>query len=252
MTWTANPSDKDAAISLSGGNLIVTSSGFDVYVRGTESASSGKYYWEIEITNDASSFAFGLGLANGSAALNSWPGSVANNAVITFSHNPQWDMSGGSSGAASGFTEPNVVGIAVDITAELIWITTNGTTWYGSNSSGNPATGANGFNWAALNAGPYYPLIGCGTGDIATIKPSSASWSRSPPSGFGELGPGGGGGPTAKENTGLHHIEAGSPMGKKTNGLLHPIKHGIVGWRKGFILPKREIIRVTHTSKRAA
>lgn len=49
---------------------------------------------------------------------------------------------------------------------------------------------------------------------------------------------GGGGGPTAQENTGLHHVECGSPMGKKTNGILHPIRHGIVGqqrsvkWRK--------------------
>jgi hypothetical protein len=57
----------------------------------------------------------------------------------------------------------------------------------------------------------------------------------------------------AKLNTGLHHVEAGSPLGKKSNGLLHPIRHGIVGWRRGLILPKREIIRprVTHTRRAA-
>lgn len=59
-------------------------------------------------------------------------------------------------------------------------------------------------------------------------------------------------GSTAKLNSGLHHIDEGSPMGKKTNGILHPIERGIVGWRKGLILPSRKIIRVSHTDKRAA
>lgn len=40
-----------------------------------------------------------------------------------------------------------------------------------------------------------------------------------------------GGGATVQLNSGLHHIECGSPMGKKTNGILHPIQHGIVGER---------------------
>lgn len=56
---------------------------------------------------------------------------------------------------------------------------------------------------------------------------------------------------SAKENTGLHHIECGSPMGKKTNGILHPIRHGIVGWRRGLILPKKKLIRVSHTRRAA-
>lgn len=54
-----------------------------------------------------------------------------------------------------------------------------------------------------------------------------------------------GGGSSPKVISGLHHIEEGSPMGKRTNGLLHPIGKGWVGWRK-------KLIRVTHTIKRAA
>lgn len=55
--------------------------------------------------------------------------------------------------------------------------------------------------------------------------------------------PGGGG--TPQSISGLHHIEEGSPMGKRTNGLLHPIGKGWIGWRKG-------LVRVTYTTKRAA
>lgn len=63
---------------------------------------------------------------------------------------------------------------------------------------------------------------------------------------------GGGGGPAVNENSGIQHIECGSPMGRRSNGILHPIRHGIVGWRKGLIVPEKKLIRVTHTTKRAA
>lgn len=61
---------------------------------------------------------------------------------------------------------------------------------------------------------------------------------------------GGGGG--AKIISGLAHMGEGSPLGKRSNGLLQPIGKGWVGWKKGLLVPNRRIIRVTHTKKRAA
>lgn len=80
------------------------------------------------------------------------------------------------------------------------------------------------------------------------------SWSAPTYGGFAAAGleiKASGGAPAAKLNTGLHHIEVGSPLGKKSNGILHPIRHGIVGWRRELILPDRSIKRVTHTRRAA-
>lgn len=62
------------------------------------------------------------------------------------------------------------------------------------------------------------------------------------------IGGGGGPPPVAKGRVGLQAIGDGFTGALQRHGGLHPIGKGIIGWRKGLILPKR----VIHTVKRAA
>lgn len=79
-TW--NPSDKNASVTLSGGNLTATSSATGSYVgvRATNSLSSGKGYFEFSWNNfyavAGSAFSI-VGIGTSSASLSSYVGSTA-------------------------------------------------------------------------------------------------------------------------------------------------------------------------------
>ena len=65
-TW--NPSDKDAAITLTSGNLAVVSSSAFVACRANIGKSSGKWHWEVKITNGGGAI---IGIGNLTANINS-------------------------------------------------------------------------------------------------------------------------------------------------------------------------------------
>lgn len=72
-TW--NPADKNAGVTLSGGDLITTrASGTVAGVRATIGKSSGKWYFEIKCTSTSFNYDVFLGLANLSASLTALPG----------------------------------------------------------------------------------------------------------------------------------------------------------------------------------
>src|SRR4051812_32179605 len=65
-TW--NPSDKDAATSLSGGNLTMTY-GTNTGGRAIQALAAGKWYWEITVSGTAAA-ARGYGISKASAGYN--------------------------------------------------------------------------------------------------------------------------------------------------------------------------------------
>ena len=74
-TW--NPSDKDASVTLSGGNLVASSTSASwAAVRSTISKSSGKWYWEYTVTAIGNGHTQGIG--NSSATLANYVGQDAN------------------------------------------------------------------------------------------------------------------------------------------------------------------------------
>src|SRR6516164_6589714 len=136
-TW--NPSDAGANISLSGGNLIVSATSSTASsVRNTNSHSTGKYYFESTFANMPTSGSWGAGLANATYALT---GTSANAAVLFMS-------TGNSPFIINSITQFNlgasvsgdVVCVAVDIGAALIWVRRNSGNWNNSGTA-NPATG---------------------------------------------------------------------------------------------------------------
>lgn len=182
-TW--NPSDL-AQITLSGGNLSAQSTGTAAGVRHTSGHSSGKYYWEV------TTVAWGgtgteTGLATASATLAG--GGLAGQAVVTRSvggFNGSIYINGSYSGSQIGGPPSNaVIGIAVDLTAGLIWFrTAPAGNWNGS-STANPATGAGGISLGALAGNTLLPLFAAlsATEDV-TANFGGSAFTGAVPSGF--------------------------------------------------------------------
>lgn len=180
-TWS--PTDKDAAITLSNGNLTAasnTSSSTGV-VRGSASKSAGKLYFEQTSVTSAVTSHFGL--ANGSAGLTIHIGEDVNGWGYS-------DQLGGlirnnASNAASGFAGPatnDVVGIHVDFTNLKLYFRLNGTNL----GSMDPAAGTGGL---AFSAGSWFPAFSAANnGSAATLNVGASAFGTSPASGFSAWG----------------------------------------------------------------
>lgn len=187
-TW--NPSDKNSLITLSGGNLVAARSTLtgDVYasVRGTRSRSTGKRYFEVTVnTSAAGANSMGIGIATASFALTNLVGFHAESiGALSSGATPGIYFGGAVATAFGDYTAGDVICVAVDLDAELIWFRKNGGAWSGT--SGNPATGVGGTSFASLTP-PYFPAF---TGRNATATQVTANFgatafAQSVPSGFG-------------------------------------------------------------------
>lgn len=178
-TW--NPSDKNAGITLSNGNLTVSTSTTNyVQVRSTLGVSSGKHYWEFAyssvVLNDAM-----IGIANGSMSLanGNYVGLDSNGwGIYTPTGNK---LHAGANVAYGSVTGTGVIMIALDMDNGKIWWGLNGT-WF---NSGDPAAGTN----AAYTSGITGTMYACVT-VISTNEPTgtanfgATTMSYTAPSGF--------------------------------------------------------------------
>lgn len=190
---TLDPLKKSTNMVLSNGNLTaaVNNNGYENVLTDL-SVTTGKYYWEVTIDQLTSPIDLYLGLcaepSNGSynvpynsstfvpfAALRSSPG------------NRSVSPGGSTAGSAQPYTLGDVVGIAVDLDADKVWFSINGT-W---DVSADPATGANpGISNAGFGATPVYPFIGTDNDDgaiQATMAFSASQYAHSIPSGFSDF-----------------------------------------------------------------
>lgn len=167
-TW--NPSDKNADITLSNGNLTAHAAGAAIgNVRSIASKAAGKWYFEF--TQSAPSYESGLivGVANSSEA--SWPGGAGGNSlsymgagVIKFNNT--------TLASVTAYTYGNVIGVAFDRDAGTVSFYLNNTLLY-------TASGAN------VPSGSLFAIFGdlsSAVGVIANFGASSLTYA--PPSGF--------------------------------------------------------------------
>lgn len=180
LTW--NPLDKAANITLSAGNLVATTtSGSQGLVRATAAAVATKVYIEGIATVDTGNWSFGW--SNALQSLTAQLGSTANgfaangNGNVFFNNNVIGTI-------GTTFSQPNLMRIAVDFTAKLVWIAIGGAFWNNS-ATADPATGAGGYSLAGIAAGPYFATFGAaGTGaQILGGFGATATWFAAP-SGF--------------------------------------------------------------------
>jgi len=119
-TW--NPSDKNAGISPSNGNLSefgpATASG---KIRSTIGVSSGKWYWEFTTDTTAGPIA---GIANASSSLSAYTGSDANSYAYYSNGNKYNNGSNAAYGATFGAGD--IIGVALDMDAGTLSFYKNG------------------------------------------------------------------------------------------------------------------------------
>ena len=178
-TW--NPSDKNAGVTLSNGNLTMTTVTTNyVQARSTVGVTSGKWYWEVVYTSIVLSDAM-TGIANGSMSLatGNYVGLDANGwGVYTPTGNKLHNGANTAYGSACG---ANTIMCALDMDNGKVWWGLNGT-WF---NSGNPASGTN----AAYTTGITGTIYACST-VLSTNEPTltanfgATAQSYSAPSGF--------------------------------------------------------------------
>lgn len=179
-----NPSDKDAAITLSNTNHTATTASGDAGVRGTKSHSSGKWYIEFTATATGT-LRYAAGFARADQLLNT--GTLSHTACVTLGG--FFSPGGGSNvGALAG----HVIQIAIDLSAGLAWWRIDGGTWNGNGgASPDPATGTNGAVYTSgggLTAGdtlfPFCDMVSFGGTPITVINTGDSSFANAPPTGF--------------------------------------------------------------------
>lgn len=183
-TW--NPSDKNAAIDLSGNNLIATagaSASGGHSLRSTTGVTNGKWYWEIvlvaEISGGGSIFA---GIEISSGVLNDYIGLFVNTSSVG-NQNSVW-LNGGTIGNIGSWAAGGNVSIAYDKPNAKLWMRLNGGTW-NDTPGDDPATNTGGYDISALAAGTYMAAATVSTtGDSLLAKFSPANWTYAAPSGF--------------------------------------------------------------------
>lgn len=183
VSW--NPSDKDTYVTLSGGNLIAAAGGPVVSqgaVRAISGYSSGKYYWEETVDIWASGNT-GVGIALSSANLSTVPTNPVGAAILY--QGGTIYVNGSYSGVSMGArTAGQIIGIAIDVSAKLIWFRVAPSGNWNNSGTANPATGTGGISFSAL-VGAVYPLAAFNlVGDQITANFGGSAFSGTMPSGF--------------------------------------------------------------------
>lgn len=204
-TW--DPNYKLPTTTLTNGNLTVTpTANIHQLTRSTTTKSSGQFYFEYLLTMIFSSFT-GVGICNAAEPVNplgipgGLNGGVADfNAIGFYSADNQAIYFGGvqvsvgptnpqMSAEATGSRIGDVIGIAVDFTNQLFWVTSPamvlaGMPWNNSTTA-DPATGTGGISLSALNAGPYYVFYtDTAAGAVTTINFGQTAFTKPIPTGF--------------------------------------------------------------------
>lgn len=182
-TQSWNPADVNAALLLSGSNLIVTrSSAANAYTTGrARYACSGKKYWEVAVTaNGGFTPPFGLqGVVTASFSLSAGVGSATGGWGF---HTRDGDTYDQGTQNVLGYTAIGVgdtLMVAFDTSTGKLWFGRNGT-WY---ASGNPAAGT-GQQLTVPGGNTVYPaqsLYSSGTSNTANF---TGGFTYTPPTGF--------------------------------------------------------------------
>ena len=173
-----NPSDA-SGVTFSNANLTVTGTGVNTGARSTTGYSSGKYYAEFTVSTWTNTFT-GVGLSITGA---SFAGAPAGTMLVLRSGNLV--LNGSNTGSTLGLrASGNIIGMAVDFGANLIWFRVAPTgNWNGSGTA-NPATGVGGVSISALAGTKFSGAYTGASGEAITGNFGASAFSGSVPSGF--------------------------------------------------------------------
>ena len=179
-TWSTT--DKTASITLSGGNLVATATAGNQGIRSADKQITGKFYFELAFTLETGQA--NVGVASAGAALNN------GNALATcalYANNGLVFLNNVSTGVNLG-TRANgdIIGVAVDITNQLIWFRVAPSGNWNNNAAYAPG-GSGGISLASI-FGAGIPLYAytyfVSNAEVRTANFGDTAFSGTVPSGF--------------------------------------------------------------------
>lgn len=172
MTVTWNPTDKGAAIILSGSNLTTRSTAAGS-VRATEAKTSGKWYWEVIPASISGDLV--VGIEDATANLANYPGSDSGGWGL-LSSNGSYHGGGPVDTTVLSYGASSVVSILLDMDAHTLSFRING--GYGSGL----LSGLPGSVFAAIG------YVSSSSGGLATANFGDSPFSQRIPEGFAAYG----------------------------------------------------------------
>ena len=174
---TMNPLQKGSAVTLSDGNLLITTTLGSAKVLSTMGMASGKYYCEMTI--NASTFNYGnAGLATFTTSFG--VGSFLGDDTTSWCYARDGNIYTNGTGTAYGntYTVGDVIGVAFDADNGKLYFSKNGT-WQ---NSGNPTTSTNPAV-TGLSNGPYCFGQGAAPSNV-TVNFGQRPFTYTPPTGY--------------------------------------------------------------------
>lgn len=183
MATTWNPSDKDANVTLTGGNLTAEAVNSNYYgVRSTTSKTWGLLYAEFLVVSGTNNAGPEIGIATASASLTNYIGSSSLAWGYFFGMGDttsKKQYNGSITAYGNGFGAVNdLLMLAVDLNQNKIWAGKNGA-WQ---SSGDPAAGT-GEAFSNILLRPLF-LITTVRGAKITANFGGSAFTYTPPTGF--------------------------------------------------------------------
>ena len=192
---TLNWLDKSNGASLRDGGLTLYTDSNDQAATGTFAVKSGKWYWEVDMTDAEPE----VGIAHHNMPLSNKGTSLPSDGQISFivagaDGNSNFLRIDGNTQSGTGITAqsgPGTIGIALDADNKKIWFTNTSGSYF---NSGNPATGANpavDFSSTGSNypTGVLTPFVSMYQGSAKTVSMNfgQRAFSYTPPTGFKTL-----------------------------------------------------------------
>ena len=180
-----NVADKSANVSLSGANLIATStSGLAGGVRAVDRQVTGKFYWEYTCNvNTITGTAVGISSPN--LALN--VATTSGTGICALVHVGQVYVDGSLAlNFGVTITSGTLICIAVDADARLVWFRIGAAGNWNNSASNNPATGVGGLSVINLGRGiPIFPTAWfSATSEQTTANFGDTAFTGAVPSGY--------------------------------------------------------------------
>ena len=181
-SWNAADKSANAVIGGTGNLTASASAGGNTGVRSTNPLSTGKVYFEIKINNTASS-GCSSGFAKGGVAPDQITGNAALGGAVVIWANGNIAAPNPTGISLGAFANTNVLCVAVDIDAKLVWFRKNAGIWNNSGTA-NPATATGGISTSTLPT-PYYGFTGTANGtESSTANFGATTFAQAIPSGF--------------------------------------------------------------------
>jgi hypothetical protein len=185
-TTALDPLKKNANITLSGDNLIAdcdTTAAWQIALS-LAGYSTGKKFCSVLMNTVAADNPEGIGVCTGSQLLGTYMGQGES---ISWWKAGTIEFNSGTVATIGGFTTGDVLDMAVDLDAKLVWFRKNGGDWNNDVlANQNPDGNVGGASFAGIPAGPYYVGI-CMIYDYEqyTMNFGATPYTYAAPSGYG-------------------------------------------------------------------